>query len=179
MKKIILLALLVTGISCEFSSRQSNVSPAPETKVSKDTVNRLLDNWHLAAAHADFEKYFAFMSDNGIFIGTDAMENWQNKEFREYSKPYFEKGQAWNFTALERTIYSSSNSQTVWFDELLSTQMGLCRGSGVLEMENGSWKIKHYVLSVVIPNTKIPEITAIKKEFDSSYISRMPLVIKK
>jgi hypothetical protein len=38
-------------------------------------------------------------------------------------------GKAWNFTVLERHIYFDQ-SKKAWFDELLNTQMKICRGSG-------------------------------------------------
>ena len=45
------------------------------------------------------------MTDDSVFIGTDATENWQNKDFRAFSKPYFDRGKAWSFTAIDRNIY--------------------------------------------------------------------------
>jgi hypothetical protein len=53
------------------------------------------------------------------------------------------------FTALERHIYFfDKTGKTAWFDELLNTQMKICRGSGVLVKKIGQeWKIKQYVLS--------------------------------
>ena len=141
--------------------------------VSKEEINKVLEDWHAAAAQANFEEYFGLMSGDGIFIGTDATENWKNKEFREFAKPYFDKGKAWNFTTLERNIYISENGKTAWFDELLNTQMGICRGSGVLEKTQSDWKIKHYVLSIAIPNENVDEVTQIKKEFDSTLISKL------
>jgi hypothetical protein len=71
-------------------------------------------------------------------------------DFQEFAKPYFDKGKALNFT-LERHIYFDQSKKTAWFDELLNTQMKICRGSGVLVKIDGKWKIKHYVLSM-IPN---------------------------
>ncbi len=50
----------------------------------------------------------------------------------------------------------------VWFDELLDTWMGTCRGSGVLEKNNKEWKIKQYVLSVTIPNDSIQKVIKLK-----------------
>ena len=67
----------------------------------KQKIDEVLDSWHLAAANADFEAYFGKMTKDGVFIGTDAMENWQNDEFRAFSKPYFDKGKAWSFTAVQ------------------------------------------------------------------------------
>jgi ketosteroid isomerase-like protein len=176
MKKIALLLIIIVTYSCNNTSAekesQATENIASQT-VSKEEINKVLEDWHAAAAQANFEEYFGLMSGDGIFIGTDATENWQNKEFREFAKPYFDKGKAWSFTSLERNIYVSENGKTAWFDELLNTQMGICRGSGLLEKTQNAWKIKHYVLSIAIPNENVDEITQIKKEFDSTLISKL------
>ena len=44
------------------------------------------------------------------------------------------------------------------FDELLDTWMGVCRGSGVIELVDKKLKIKHYVLSLTIPNDIIDDV---------------------
>lgn len=137
----------------------------------KSSINAILDNWHKAAAQANFNAYFDAMSEESIFIGTDATENWDKKEFQAFAKPYFDKGKAWNFKAIERNIYFSSDGKTVWFDELLSTQMKICRGSGVLVQENGEWKIKHYVLSMTIPNENVDEVVKIKSILEDKILS--------
>ncbi len=139
------------------------IAQEPATK----EVNLTLDAWHRAASNADFEAYFGLMTTDGVFIGTDATENWQNQDFKDFSKPYFDKGKAWSFTALERNIYVSKENNYAWFDELLDTQMKLCRGSGVLKKEDGQWKIAHYVLSIAVPNENVAELITLKKENDS------------
>jgi len=167
---------MILTYSCNNPSAEKEDQATENTgsqTVSKENINKVLEDWHAAAAKANFEEYFGLMSGDGIFIGTDATENWQNKEFREFAKPYFDKGKAWSFTTLERNIYISENGETAWFDELLNTQMGICRGSGVLEKTQNNWKIKHYVLSIAIPNENVDEITQIKKEFDSTLISKL------
>ncbi len=98
-----------------------------------ETIGQLLDDWHTAAANADQQSYFDFIADDGIYIGTDATENWTKTEFFEWSKPYFENGKAWSFTANSRNIYISENDMFVWFDELLYSGKATLRGSGVLQ----------------------------------------------
>ncbi|WP_298995362.1 nuclear transport factor 2 family protein [Flagellimonas sp. S174] len=133
----------------------------------KTAISTLLDAWHKAAADADFEGYFSKMTEEGVFIGTDATENWQNKDFRAFSKPYFDRGKAWSFTAVERNIYVGDSGKIAWFDELLDTQMKLCRGSGVVKKENGQWKIAHYVLSIAVPNENVTELIRLKEKKDN------------
>lgn len=142
-----------------------------QTTTEKEAIDNILTNWHLAASEANFDSYFSYMAEDGIFIGTDATENWQNKAFKTFSKPYFDKGKAWSFTAIERHIYVNENF--AWFDELLDTQMKICRGSGVLQKVDGQWKIKHYVLSMTIPNESVTEVVAIKSEAEDKIIKKL------
>ena len=136
----------------------------------KKEINKTLAHWHKAAAEANFEDYFSAMAPQAIFIGTDPTEHWTKKEFMTYAKPYFDKGKAWSFSSLERFIYHQKDENIAWFDELLTTQMGLCRGSGVVEKINGQWKIKHYVLSISIPNEDVSEVVQLKKSFEENFI---------
>lgn len=160
MKKCILIFLLFPIIS--FSQ---------QNKKSKTEINLAIDNWHKAAAEANFENYFQFLTDDAVFIGTDATENWTKSEFMSYAKPFFDKGKAWSFTSLERNIYFSADGKMAWFDELLNTQMKLCRGSGVLVKVKNTWKLKHYVLSMTVPNANSNEVISIKSSVENPIIS--------
>lgn len=173
MKKLSFLSLIIV-ISLSVSSLNAQVKKTEQNmQAAKNKIGKSLDKWHKAAADANFEDYFGLMTDDAIFIGTDATENWTLPEFKKFSKPYFDAGKAWSFNAIERNIYLKEDIRTAWFDELLDTHMGICRGSGVAKKENGKWKIQHYVLSIAIPNENVDEITEMKKEFDTNLIARM------
>ncbi len=133
-------------------------------------INTILDQWHKAAAEANYKNYMEVLTDDAIYIGTDATENWTKSQFEAFAKPYFDKGKAWSFKALERHVYFSNDGQTAWFDELLDTQMKICRGSGVLVKINNTWKIKHYVLSMTIPNDNTKEVLKIKAPIEDALI---------
>ena len=146
---------------------------AQNNEKSKVEVNALLDNWHKAAAEANFDAYFSAMDSESIFIGTDATENWNKTDFIAFAKPYFDKGKAWSFTVLERNVYFDKSEKTAWFDELLDTQMKICRGSGVLIKVGKEWKIKHYVLSMTIPNENVNEVIKIKEIIENPIIDKL------
>lgn len=141
--------------------------------VENQAIHTVLNSWHQAATDANYNKYFNFMSDNAIFIGTDATEIWSKKEFEKYAKPHFDKGKAWNFKLLKRNVYFSADKKTAWFDELLDTQMKVCRGSGVLTKVKKEWKISHYVLSISIPNELSKEVVKLKSASDDDLIQKL------
>lgn len=143
-----------------------------QKNTAKSQIYTLLDAWHQAAGKADFEEYFSYFTPNAIYIGTDAKERWTLEAFKKYVRPYFKKGHGWMFTELERHIYFSADAKVAWFDELLQTHMGLCRGSGVLKKVDGHWKIAHYVLSVAIPNSKMEQVKALKKSVGETFSAK-------
>ena len=144
-----------------------------------EQISEMLDNWHKAAANAKFDDYMNAMASDAIYIGTDATENWNKKDFMTFAKPYFDKGKAWSFTALERNVYISKDQNVAWFDELLETQMKICRGSGVLVKVGKKWKIQHYVLSMTIPNDNTNEVIKLKQIIENPLIEKLKSNIKK
>jgi hypothetical protein len=116
-------------------------------------VNRVLDDWHKAAADADEQRYFGHAAPEFVFLGTDAGERWDLASFRAFSHPYFAKGKAWTFVPRDRHVQASAREDVAWFDEKLdSASYGECRGSGVLRRTPDGWKITQYNLTIPIPN---------------------------
>lgn len=151
------MAILIISVSCTPNSHESQIADAADLKTLltaeelRGSVNHFVDQWHRDAAKADLA-YFDKMAPVGAYLGTDPTENWTTSEFREWAGKYFKDGKTWDFKPLERTIYQSEDGRYVWFDELLDTWMGVCRGSGVLSAKGDSWQIEHYHLSMTIPN---------------------------
>jgi len=133
--------------------RRNNCQTTPTD--AEQEVNTLLDNWHKAAATADSTAFFGGMAADGIYIGTDATEKWIRDDMANWAQKYFQKASAWDFTPLKRTVYLDADQEIAWFEESLDTWMGECRASGVLAQQADGWKIKHYHLSVTVPNDNI------------------------
>jgi len=167
MKKLFPLFLLVLFIACDPPDE-------PNLKEYEAQINKNLDSWNEAASKADFKTYFDFLTEDAVFIGTDAKENWVKKDFAVWAKPYFDKKKTWHFKALERHIHFDTTGNLAWFDELLSTQMKICRGSGVLVRNpNNQWKLKQYVLSITMPNDSIAGAVRIKSPIEDSLIRKL------
>lgn len=122
-------------------------------------ADRVLDDWHQAASAADESRYFAHMTADAVFMGTDATERWAVGAFRAYAHPHFAAGKGWTFKPRSRNVMI--HGDVAWFDEVLdSASYGECRGTGVLRREAGTWKIAHYNLTIPIPNDLAKEFVA-------------------
>jgi hypothetical protein len=144
-------------------TRNKTTPPSFSTSTLSNEIDLLLNNWHKAAATADEKIFFGSMDSSAIYLGTDKTEYWTKQEFEKWSKKYFDQDKAWDFTPHDRHIYFSKDLQYAWFDELLDTWMGACRGSGVLSKEKGQWKLLHYNLAVTVANDKIKQFVKINK----------------
>lgn len=174
-KNTILTALaIVLLIAC---SDHKNSGTLQNKSIIADTVKveiaNLLDSFNVAAAKADFDKYFSYYTEDAIFIGTDATEHWDKKAFMAWAKPYFDSKETWNFTSLKRNIYFGKHEDIAWFDELLDTQMKICRGSGVLVKVGDEWKVQQYVLSMTIPNDVIDSILIVKSPIEDRLLNEL------
>lgn len=176
MKKIATgTALFGLALSLSFAACTSSADkPAATDKAGEEKqINIMLDSFNRAAAKADYKGYFDFYTDDAVFTGTDATERWDKKAFMAWAKPIFDKGRAWDFTSIERHVYFDQTGKLAWFDELLKTQMKICRGSGVVVKEGDAWKLKQYILSTTVPNDKLDSVILMKSHQEDSIINKL------
>ncbi len=175
MKRSNALFILIIAI-CLYSCSQSTKTTDDhivDTAKEQTQINTMLDSFNRAAAKADFNAYFNFYTDDAIFTGTDATERWDKKEFMVWAKPFFDRGKAWDFTSIERHIYFNKTGDLAWFDELLNTQMKICRGSGVLIKKDNDWKVQQYILSTTVPNDQLDAVIKNKTAVEDSIIQKI------
>ncbi|MFM9996855.1 MAG: nuclear transport factor 2 family protein [Phycisphaerales bacterium] len=123
------------------------------------SIDAVLDDFHDAAAKADFDRYFSHWTSTSVFLGTDSWERWTGDEFKEFARPHFDKGKGWTYTSRDRKVTLTADKTVAWFDEMLTNEkLGTCRGSGVLLKIGEDWKIAQYNLSVPIPNDIVEDV---------------------
>jgi hypothetical protein len=150
----------------------SPMSLAAQSPVPITAINHTLDQLHKAASKADGETYFKLFTDNAVYIGTDASERWTIGEFRAFAEPYFAKGTGWTYKPKRRhvTLTSEPCHCIAWFDELLDSESyGTSRGTGVLVLKNGEWKIAQYALTFPIPNDLAHGMTDQIKAYEAAH----------
>jgi hypothetical protein len=149
------LSALLAGILAPALAAAPPVQAHPSA-----AVGRVLDDWHLAAAQADEARYFGHLDERAVFLGTDATERWGKEAFRTFAHPFFARGAAWSFRATRRAVTFASPTVALFDEDLETSTLGPCRGSGVLECRDGLWRILQYNLSMPIPNPLVKEVRA-------------------
>jgi len=145
------------------------VSDAQDPSTTR-AINRTLDALHNAASKADGPRYFAQFTNDAIYIGTDASERWTLAQFREFAEPYFKRGTGWTYKPRHRNIVVPNIPChcIAWFDELLDSESyGTSRGTGVLRLTDGVWKVAQYALTFPVPNDLAKGMTDEIKTFEA------------
>ncbi len=124
-------------------------------------IEAVLDSFHAAASSADEAGYLALLAPNAVFLGTDGSERWASETYRAFIHSYFSRGIGWTYVPSQRSVDVAADGGTAWFDERLENESyGACRGTGVLQLRDGEWRIEQYNLSISIPNELAGEIVA-------------------
>ena len=164
-KQKIMMALiavfLAVVVNFESDVMAANISSDADVKnVETQLVNKVLDEFHVAASKADGATYFSLFAPEGVFIGTDAGERWTVSQFRLYAEPHFKKGKGWTYKSKVRHVDFAPGSDVAWIDEILdSKSYGTSRGTGVLRKIKGDWRISQYHLTFPIPNALADKFT--------------------
>lgn len=138
---------------------------SPADAPGSGSIGEMLDDFHDAAARADTDRYFGHFTDAAVFLGTDPAERWTIPEFRAWAAPYFERESAWTYHAVERHVELAPGGQVGWFDEVVRNDAyGDLRGTGVVLLVEGRWRIAQYNLTFMIPNDDAGAVLEIIKK---------------
>lgn len=131
-----------------------------------DSIDAVLDDYHDAAAHGDKTRFLGHMTENAVFMGTDEWERWpKNPDFTDYVDGRFKDGSGWTYRSVAREIQLSDFSNVAWFDEVVFSETnGRFRGTGVLVLEQGEWKIAHYAMSFLVFNENWEDVIKLTKK---------------
>ena len=129
----------------------------------KKKLDVLLDGLHRDAHEGNFQTYFSRYTSDAV-LGTDKTERWTIEEFKAYAKPAFADGHGWTYTVVERNWEEMVIHAGLM--KLFNEKLGNCRGTGVVQLINGEWKIAHYALTMLVPNEIAAEVGSQTQEAD-------------
>jgi len=129
-------------------------------------IAAVIDDFHDAAAHGDNARYLGHMTDDAVFMGTDEWERWPKQpDFVDYVGGRFKDGIGWTYRSVQRNIRLADAGNIAWFDEVIfSETSGRFRGTGVVVLESGTWKIAHYAMSFLVFNENWQDVIELSKQ---------------
>lgn len=161
--------IIITIITAGAVSLATNSAFAKELKPLTDDavtiINNKMDDFHHAADVGDKVRYLNHFAKDGVFMGTDDWERWPYDEFSQYVNTHFKDGKGWSYTPIKRHTTVNDQALFAWVDEIVeSKKWGRFRGTAVLEKTDQGWKLKHYSLSVLVPNESWEAVSDITKQ---------------
>lgn len=170
--RVSLPSLLLLIVACATCPEPRPVTADPTSRTShadlshatdgatggRAPIDAVLDDWHAAAAASDLPRYLAHLTEDAIFLGTDATERWTVEQLRAYAEAPFAAGRGWRMRAVRRDVVVRGD--VAWVDEDLdAVNLGPARGRAVLVREaDGVWRIAHYDLAITVPNERFEAV---------------------
>ena len=161
MKKVFLiLAMVCIG----FASCQRNESaPALNKEEASKAVNELFDGFNSAFKSKDASTMGNFLSDDGLFLGTDPDEFWSKQRVMEdVSKMAQDTTVNLNYTVDKREVrVSSDGHMALVIEQGVVPLLGKipARMIGHAAMKDGQWKIDFYSWSLVPKNESLKKLS--------------------
>jgi hypothetical protein len=155
-----------TGVAC---TAGNETAARFDRNAANAEVSSVLDALHHNASVADEATYFTLFAPEGVFFGTDATERWTVEELRAYAHPSFSQGRGWTYVLREdtRNIDFDPSGTVAWFDEILDNEnYGETRGTGVMRLIDGEWKITQYHLTIPVPNALARDVVEMIRGMD-------------
>ncbi|MEX0692754.1 MAG: nuclear transport factor 2 family protein [Gemmatimonadales bacterium] len=132
-------------------------------------VSHVLDSLHAHAAAANGQAYFALFAPEAVFFGTDITERWTLEQFRGYAMGRFDQGTGWTYILRPgtRNVEFDPSGTVAWFDEILdNANYGETRGTGVIRLVDGAWRIAQYHLTIPVPNDLASRVVGMIRSID-------------
>jgi uncharacterized protein (TIGR02246 family) len=155
---------LALAVVCGFASCQQNESSPP---VSKDeaskAVGELFDNFNSAFNKKDATAVGNYLTDDGLFLGTDPKEFWgKQRVMEEVSNMARDTSVNANYTVDKREIRVSADGQmalvveqtVVPFHGKIPTRM-----VAHATMQDGQWKIDFYSWNLIPKNEALDKLS--------------------
>jgi len=142
------------------------IAVADGTGSEIEIVAKVIDDFHDAAAHGDRDRYLGHLTEDAVYLGTDEWERWPKfPDFDDYVKSRFKDGSGWAYRSVDRHIRFNESRDVAWFDEVtFSETNGRFRGTGVLTLQSGQWKLEHYAMSFLVFNENWDEVIELTRE---------------
>lgn len=174
MKKIVLsLSLLALLVACNNASKDNTTATADSTGATTHTtavdegqarkdLTAILDSIKASFTRRDPGFVDKYMTEDGLYMGTDPGEVYNFKEFREFSEKSFKdtsvKSYEFDMSKREIRIHGTSANMVEQYRVPGFSQKLMFRNVAHARYENNRWLVDMFTFNVIPKNEDIPKI---------------------
>jgi ketosteroid isomerase-like protein len=162
MKKMLFILLVVCIGLTSCQKNQSTASVVNREEVSK-AVGELMDGFNSSFKNKDVIAVENYLSDDGLFVGTDPEEFWNKQRFvEELNKMAQDTSINFNFTIDKREIrVSPDGKMALVIDQTVIPYFSKIpvRMVGHVVMKDEKWKIDFYSWSFILKNESMSKLS--------------------
>lgn len=162
MKKVLLI-LVVVCIGFASCQRNQSTAPAVNKEEASKAVAELFDGFNSSFKNKDANTMGNFLSDDGLFLGTDPEEFWSKQRLvEEVSKMAQDTTVNANYTIDKQEVrISSDGTMALVIEQCVVPFLGKIpvRLIGHAAMKDGQWKIDFYSWSLIPKNESLSKLS--------------------
>jgi len=156
--------ILALAVVCGFASCQQNESPPPVNKEEAlKAVGELFDEFNSAFGKKDATAMGNYMSDDGLFLGTDPEEFWSKQRvMEEVTNMAQDTSVNANYTVDKREIrVSPDGKMAMVVEQSVIPYLGIIPARTIAHavMQNGQWKIDFYSWNLIPKNESLQKLS--------------------
>ncbi len=150
--------------SCSNNSNSDTVISQNDTSVTfpRGQINKVLDSMHQGFRTKNFKLMESFLTEDGLYLGTDPSEIWSKKQLSQYFDKNVKDTNNISYTILSRNILLGKNNNTAmaieqYYLSTMSDKM-MVRSISKLVNKDNVWKISFYSWNFIPRNEDIKKI---------------------
>ena len=164
MKYILIISLFAVLASCHSNIDSDSELTQEDTTVShpKQEIARVLDSMHQAFKIHDYAAMESYLTEEGLFLGTDPNEIWSKKQLTDYFNGHVKDTIPLSYSINNRIILLGRRSKAAlvieqYYLNRMSEKI-MVRSISRLVYEAGGWKINFYSWNMIPKNEDIQKL---------------------
>ena len=161
----LLIIIIISYTSCNSDSSNDEAITSADTSTTfpRAAIIKVLDSMHQGFRTKNFKLMESFLTEDGLYLGTDPSEIWSKKQLSQYLGNVKDTSNN-NYNILSRTILLGKNSNTAMAIEqyYLSTMSDkiMVRSISKLVHRDNNWKISFFSWNFIPRNEDIKKLNA-------------------
>ncbi|GAC1380381.1 MAG: hypothetical protein NVSMB45_03550 [Ginsengibacter sp.] len=150
--------------SCSNNNASDTAFSQNDTSVTfpKSAITKVLDSMHHGFRTKNFKVMESFLTEDGLYLGTDPSEIWSKKQLSQYFDKNVKDTNNISYTILSRNILLGKNNNSAmaieqYYLSTMSDKM-MVRSISKLVNKDNVWKISFYSWNFIPRNEDIKKI---------------------